>query len=527
MTITFITALLDLNEDRPDDKSLEKRIKFFNQLQESGIYFHLFLSPIYKDKITLKNGIIEYISLEELDTYKISPIGIPENRQISHDTRNFMILMNAKTELVYKAIKHNNTSHYAWIDFNISHIFKQPGIYKHFLSSTFKFFKYNNVSSGCLNKNLNFGFDRVNWRFCGGFFLGDKDSIIEFYKLHKIVFQSMPILSWEVNVWAYMENFEWNPNWYLADHNDSIIKIPYQSKIILNPPNLIAPWNGPLSRCFSNGPIIQYINKCLQSYNIYAIFMKSDGLMGQSEYDRMIKSLNRPDDSNTPESVYSFLENQATNTIVCMLCSRKIERTNLLLLPLDDDIFKMGLSYVLSNVKFPDWKDRHNLVVWRGGSSGFDRPSIRMMVVEYLYNNKYADVRFTPGGWPINDNIIPIEYFKNSMDIQAQVYYKYILIIDGNCIASNHQWVFGTGSVPIMVTHPDNNYWFKSYLKPMINYVPIKYDLSDLDEKLDWLVTHDNEARLIAQNALEFSNTVFNSEFQQSYIFNSILKMKF
>ena len=210
-----------------------------------------------------------------------------------------------------------------------------------------------------------------------------------------------------------------------------------------------------------------------------------------------------------------------------MLCSRKIERTNLLLLPLDDDIFKMGLSYVLSNVKFPDWKDRHNLVVWRGGSSGFDRPSIRMMVVEYLYNNKYADVRFTPGGWPINDNIIPIEYFKNSMDIQAQVYYKYILIIDGNCIASNHQWVFGTGSVPIMVTHPDNNYWFKSYLKPMINYVPIKYDLSDLDEKLDWLVTHDNEARLIAQNALEFSNTVFNSEFQQSYIFNSILKMKF
>ena len=30
-------------------------------------------------------------------------------------------------------------------------LFKQPGIYKHFLSSTFKFFKYNNVSSGCLN----------------------------------------------------------------------------------------------------------------------------------------------------------------------------------------------------------------------------------------------------------------------------------------------------------------------------------------------------------------------------------------
>ena len=48
MTITFITALLDLRENHPDDKSLEKRINFFNQLQESGIYFHLFLTNLAK-----------------------------------------------------------------------------------------------------------------------------------------------------------------------------------------------------------------------------------------------------------------------------------------------------------------------------------------------------------------------------------------------------------------------------------------------------------------------------------------------
>jgi len=228
MTITFITALLDLHENRPDDKSIEKRIHFFNKLQESGIYFHLFLSPEYKDKITLKNGIIEYISLEDLDTYHMAPSSdLPEIRNTIKDSRNFMILMNAKIELVYKAImsgKHD-TYHYAWIDFNIAHVFKQT-------EDTILYLTNLKVEDdkclyipGCWDKNPYFGFDRINWRFCGGFFLGDKESVLEFYKLYMHVFPTMSKLSWEVNVWAYMEMFNWCPNWYLADHNDSILKL--------------------------------------------------------------------------------------------------------------------------------------------------------------------------------------------------------------------------------------------------------------------------------------------------------------
>jgi hypothetical protein len=73
-----------------------------------------------------------------------------------------------------------------------------------------------------------------------------------------------------------------------------------------------------------------------------------------------------------------------------------------------------------------------------------------------------------------------------------------------------------------MITHPDNNYWFKSYLKPMMNYVPISYDLSDLEEKLNWLVTHDEEAEQIAKNAQYLARTLFNPEFQKTYIDSEI-----
>ena len=52
----------------------------------------------------------------------------------------------------------------------------------------------------------------------------------------------------------------------------------------------------------------------------------------------------------------------------------------------------------------------------------------------------------------------------------------------------------------------------------MVHYVPIQYDLSDLHEKLQWLVANDDEAQKIARNAMKFSKTVFSAEFQKAYV---------
>jgi len=206
-----------------------------------------------------------------------------------------------------------------------------------------------------------------------------------------------------------------------------------------------------------------------------------------------------------------------------MLCTRQFNRPNLLLLPLDDDTFNRGLTAVLQPFHSPKWEDRKSIAFWRGGSSGCDHPTIRMRVAESLKDVSYADVKFTPGGWPENDALIPKSQFVSERsDLAKHFEYKYIFILDGNCIASAHQWVFGSGSVPIMITHPDNEYWFKKYLVPMVHYVPIQYDLSDLHEKLQWLVAHDNEAKKIAESAMKFSKTVFSAEFQKAYVKSEI-----
>lgn len=297
----------------------------------------------------------------------------------------------------------------------------------------------------------------------------------------------------------------------------------YMSVISASPDNIY--WAGGYSVCTVKGSIHSYLEEILPP-NVSVVIPKSDGFIGQSEYMRMCQNVGIPiDHCQMPESNYIRLERQkkpGTIPIVGCLCSRQFERSNLLHLPLDDDTFNRGLEAVLSDIPSPAWEDRLPVVFWRGGSSGMDRPSIRVQVASALYDVPNTDVRITPWGNWENEQYIDSKLFGNRSELSTHFCYKYILIIDGNCIASNHQWVFGSGSVPIMITHPDNKYWFQSLLTPMKNYVPIKYDLSDLREKIDWLLTHDTEAKEIAESAKEFARHVFSPEFQRKYIRDSV-----
>jgi hypothetical protein len=88
---------------------------------------------------------------------------------------------------------------------------------------------------GCWNfkiNDINYLKNNVVWRFCGGFLIGDKKSLIHFYIMSNDYFlrflnQTRKIV-WEVNYWAWLENLGLiSPTWYLANHNDTIVNIPY------------------------------------------------------------------------------------------------------------------------------------------------------------------------------------------------------------------------------------------------------------------------------------------------------------
>lgn len=274
-------------------------------------------------------------------------------------------------------------------------------------------------------------------------------------------------------------------------------------------------WKGKLSEVNHTGPIVAFVKDVLAEYStkIVLICAHVDGILqtplqGEANiYIHLDSELDELFPSTDPK-------------LYLTLCTRNVNRRNLICLPLDDECFTMGVTQkLLTEVIRPMWCDRKPIAFWRGVGSD---ESVRMQVVERLIGVPNTDVRLTKTRIADGAHMIdPIRYSPR-VSIQEHLRYKYILIIDGVCIASAHQWVFASGSVPILITHPDNKFWFKPYLKPMVNYVPVKYDLTDLIEKIQWLVQHDDDARRIAENAVHFANTIFSSEFQHDHVRSEI-----
>ena len=130
-----------------------------------------------------------------------------------------------------------NNLYFAWIDSRIFHIINDFNTFKDYINvlDSYAISKKSIIIPGCSPKgyNMNNIFNMINWRFCGGFFLGDKDSLINMYNLSVNNFEFFlsinNIIVWEVNYWAWLESyFNLNFDWYKADHNDTIIQIPLE-----------------------------------------------------------------------------------------------------------------------------------------------------------------------------------------------------------------------------------------------------------------------------------------------------------
>jgi glycosyltransferase involved in cell wall biosynthesis len=290
-----------------------------------------------------------------------------------------------------------------------------------------------------------------------------------------------------------------NMSTYAIFRNGEEIK----NKINLNYPFL---WYGHFSVAKYNGTIVHFIIDYLKKINkstIFALFQ---------------------DDGNIPLNyIVDATENIITpndNLIVGTLAQITEDKDiHYLYLPLDDVFFENGVSRYFQNI--PSWNERKAIAYWRGGCSGDGGiNSIRCRVVGKLLDYDKADAKITHwGGWENGKNV-PENYFGDRMDYTEFLKYKIFMIVDGNCIASNHMWGFASGGVPFIISNA--KCWFSEFLIPFVNYIPIQYDLSDLKEKIEWVVHNDSEAEKIAQNALQFSREVFSSEFQKKYVMNKI-----
>ena len=259
-TVTYVTSYINIYERVYGNRDIEWRTRHFRNLMLANINIYAFISPEYEEILLemtkgYPNVILKTIDFKSMEIYKDAmelPPGtweLPRNRNVEKDTAEYILLMHAKTEFIHRVIEENpwNTGHFAWIDFNIAYIFKEMEKTQEYLyvQSKRHFLEKCIIIPGCWGKlpadDVARAYDDIHWRFCGGFILGDKESLVHFYKLYRQLFHQFlkesRRLVWEVNFWAWLEaKHDWAPLWFLADHNDSMVQFTadYYSRSLLD-----------------------------------------------------------------------------------------------------------------------------------------------------------------------------------------------------------------------------------------------------------------------------------------------------
>ena len=255
-SVALVTCYYEIYEQ--PDKSFETRLDEFIKLAETGLPIYLFCDSssaiIFERELQRYPHVlcISSIAVNDLyafqvrNTIDINEVTLPRDRNMNKDSMNYLLLMNSKTEFIQKAIQIDKwkTEHFAWIDYSLFYIVKNQSSVSHYMKQwTNMYFleKSYLMMPGCWTQKPDWNMDRILnypcWRFCGGFFIGSKDRLLDFHESAQSHFYDFvkenKALTWEVNYWSWLEQTnKINPTVYFADHDDSILRIPMQSYVI-------------------------------------------------------------------------------------------------------------------------------------------------------------------------------------------------------------------------------------------------------------------------------------------------------
>jgi len=229
------------------------------------------------------------------------------------------------------------------------------------------------------------------------------------------------------------------------------------------------------------------------------------------------------DSKNVPiEKEYQFKK-------FCPILSQSITNDYAdILIPTNDDwlmnsskIFTNNCSNSYTFNKFENlqlnWKKKKNICVFRGSATGCGmsitnnmRLKAAQISLEYptlldagITDWKPRDKKYS--GEPIK--IINPNDFKftlvDGLTRQEQSEYKYILNIEGYVSAFRLSSELRMNSV-VLLCESDYKMWYSDSLVEYEHYVPVKKDLSNLIDQINWCKKNDKKCEKIASNALQF-----------------------
>jgi len=188
------------------------------------------------------------------------------------------------------------------------------------------------------------------------------------------------------------------------------------------------------------------------------------------------------------------------------------------------------------NLKYSNWTMKKDKIYWIGGVTGgrVDADSYqklhRYRWVKYanmlntsLYNKtevKFSDTVFCkPGGCEAVNGSVP---FIEKQPFEQNWEYKVLIDLEGFAWSERFKKLLYSNSVvfrhePIFV-----EFW-QDWVKPWVHYIPIKFDFSDVEEKLDQVIAGNKTVLSVIQLSTEFIHDNLRVEDIYCYIYRLLL----
>ncbi len=199
------------------------------------------------------------------------------------------------------------------------------------------------------------------------------------------------------------------------------------------------------------------------------------------------------------------------------------------------------------HVKKIEWSNKVSTAQFRGSATGCgitpetnQRLHIASISKKWQSDNRYNEKNQVDGIPFLNAGIVgynnrdkkdigkPIDFINikklnihksNYLTRDEQQKFKYVVYIDGHVAAERLIFEMNSGSVILKVESLYNwMQWFHVLLKPYIHYIPVKADLSDLAEKIQWCKTNDDKCYQITKNAANLFTQINNKHFILDYM---------
>ena len=68
--------------------------------------------------------------------------------------------------------------------------------------------------------------------------------------------------------------------------------------------------------------------------------------------------------------------------------------------------------------------------------------------------------------------------------------------------------------------------WYEPFVKKWVHYVPLRWDLSDINSKMKWVKEHDSEAKQIAMRARTLGMKLFTPYIMSCYSYCVLERFK-